>query len=356
MRLIRLFSPLLGTLLVLVAWGAGLVQAQKPVVVHVYSATDSAAFTPLIEAFEASRPDIDIEYREFNTAELYEEVLANRERAGFEADVIISSAMDLQVKLVNQGLALPLDSLVGTFPPDWASWRGELLGFTYEPVSLVYNRAAFKGRDLPASHSDLASMIRDDPDFFDGHLGTFNAYLSGVGYLFATQDEVQGQNAARLVESLGRARVRLFCCSEDMMDGVASGDLVLAYNVIGSYALDRASRDSRIGVHFMSDYTLIMSRSAFVLKKTPVPHAAAAFVQFLLSVEGQSLIGTTSSLIPLSESARVQDAVRALTEGIRVAPVPIKLGPGLLVYLDTMKKKAFLGNWGASIRPPQSDD
>jgi ABC-type Fe3+ transport system substrate-binding protein len=331
-------------------------QAQKPVVVHVYSATDSRAFTPLIEAFEARRPDIHIEYREFNTSELYEEVLAKGSRADFEADVVISSAMDLQVDLVNHGLALPLDFQAGAFPPEWARWRGELLGFTYEPVALVYSKAAFDGRELPASHSDLASMIRDDPGFFDGRLGTFDTYLSGVGYLFATQDEIQGQNAARLVESLGRARARLFCCSEEMMDQVANGALVLAYNVIGSYALDRASRDPRIGVHFMSDYTLIMSRSAFVLKKTPVPHAAAAFVQFLLSTVGQSLIGTTSSLIPLWESARVQDAVRALTEGFRVAPVPIKLGPGLLVYLDGMKKKAFLGNWGASIQPPQSDD
>jgi ABC-type Fe3+ transport system substrate-binding protein len=346
---------LVGGLVLGLLFGVPSALAQK-VVVHVYSATDEAAFSPLIAAFEARRPDIDIEYREFNTAELYDTVIAGADNPRFEADVIVSSAMDLQVSLVNRGLALPQEPLAESFPPDWASWRDELFGFTYEPVAVVYNKAAFLGRRLPSSHADLASMIRDDPDFFDGRLGTFDAHLSGVGYLFATQDDIQGQNAARMVESLGRARAHLYCCSEDMMDGVSSGRDVLAYNVIGSYALARAEQDPSIGVHFMADYTLIMARSAFVLKKTPVPHAATAFLRFLLSTEGQNLIGTSSSLIPLLESAREREAVRHLTEGIHVAPVPIRLGPWLLTYLDTMKKKAFLGNWMASINPPAVEE
>lgn len=359
------FPALVRLLLLAAAWVAPglaavtaptLLWAQERTVVDIYSATDSAAFLPLIDAFERRRPDIRVTYREFNTAELFDHVLRRHGDPDFTADVIISSAADLQTRLVNKGLAMPVSVPGEETLPDWASWRGELWGFTYEPAALVYNRAAFADRPLPESHSDLAGMIRDDPAFFDHRIGTFDARLSGIGYMFATQDDIQGQNASRLVESLGRAHARLFCCTAPMLDGVAGGDLVMAYNVIGSYALARVREDPRVGIHFMSDYTLIMTRAAFILKSTPVPDAAADFLRFLLSADGQHLIATRSSLIPLLESARSQPEIRSLTGGQRVPPFPIKLGPGLLAYLDTLKKRNFLANWEASIHPRPPPD
>ncbi len=329
----------------------GPVRAQAPVQVDIYSATDAEAFLPLIEAFERRHPDIKVTYREFDTADLFDHVMRHHDDPDFPADIIISSAADLQIKLVNKGMALRFTGPSDDALPAWASWRDELRGFTFEPAALVYNKAAFAGRPLPETHSELASMIRDDPAFFDHRIGTFDARLSGIGYLFATQDEIQGQNASRLVESLGRARARLFCCSQQMLNGVASGELVMAYNVIGSYALGRAAQDPRIGLHFMADYTLIMTRSGFVLRRSPVRGAAVAFLSFLLSPEGQFLIATRSSLIPLMESARHQSEILALTSGQRLPPLPIKLGPGLLAFLDTLKKRNFLANWEASIHP-----
>ena len=98
--------------------------------------------TALIEAFEHAHPTIDIRYTEFNTSELHAAVLA---ASPDEApDIVISSAMDLQVELVNRGLALPIT--VSNETPEWARWRNELFGFTSEPVALVFNRAAFADR------------------------------------------------------------------------------------------------------------------------------------------------------------------------------------------------------------------
>ena len=312
-------------------------------VIDVWSATDKVAMTAILEGFEASHPGIAVRYTEFNTSELQEAVLAAKDKP----DVVISSAMDLQVQLVNRGLATPLQDVPET--PEWARWREELFGFTQEPVALLYNRQAFSQRPLPSTRSELAGMIRDEPSFFDGRVGTYDVALSGVGYMFATQDAQRGFQASRLVESLGRARAKIYCCTNDMVNDVAEGRLVLAYNVIGSYALEQVRQDPRLGILLLSDYALVFTRSAFVTKASHAKQAAGDFVRFLLSDEGQALIDKGSSLFPLIESfGKGQAFVESRFEG-STSLLPIRLRPSLLTWLDERKKAKFLRDWRGSI-------
>ncbi|MDN0077544.1 hypothetical protein QU481_22240 [Crenobacter sp. SG2303] len=75
-----------------------------------------------------------IDYLDLNSAglncQLREEVDADHPLA----DVAWSSAMDRQVKLVNDGYAQRYASPVQRGLPDWAKWRDETYGTTFEPV------------------------------------------------------------------------------------------------------------------------------------------------------------------------------------------------------------------------------
>ena len=99
----------------------------------------------LIRQFEVSTPGVRVEYTEFNTSELYPEI----RRGDSPADVVISSAMDLQAKLVNSGLAHAFrPANAGNVPPG----RNGATSPTDSPLSpsaMVYNRAAFAQRELP---------------------------------------------------------------------------------------------------------------------------------------------------------------------------------------------------------------
>jgi ABC-type Fe3+ transport system substrate-binding protein len=216
-----------------------------------------------------------------------------------------------------------------------------LFGFTREPVAIVYNRAAFADRRLPQSRAELAGMIRDAPRFFQARVGTYDVGLSGVGYLFATQDATRDHQHFRLIESLGRAGTRVFCCTADMLDSTASGNLVLSYNLIASYAAARAALDDRIGIHFLDDYNLVLARTAFILRTAPNVPDAERFVRFLVSPEGQSVIARESGL---------SFALDTPTLG-RKQFLDIRLGVGLLSYLDRMKKERFLTSWQAAMQP-----
>lgn len=72
--------------------------------ITIFSATDTPAMAPVIAEFEARNPGVTVVYEEFQTVALHEAMLA-----GAAPDVVISSAMDLQVDLVNRGIARRLD-------------------------------------------------------------------------------------------------------------------------------------------------------------------------------------------------------------------------------------------------------
>ncbi len=310
----------------------------------VFSATDTPAMAPLVERFEALNPGVDVDYQDFQTLALHQAILG-----GAVADVVISSAMDLQVDLVNRGLARPLTVPEAAALPDWATWRSELFGFTFEPAVIVYNRAAFGPESLPKEHRELANFIRDNEVALHQRIGTYDLRGSGIGYLYATQDVVQGLQAQRMTEVLGRAGVRTYCCTAEMVAATASGDIAIAINVIGSYALALAEHDPRVDVHFLADYNLVMARSAFVPTRASNPELAERFVAFLLSEDGQRVMATKSQLLPIRPVADIETwALRQMRAHVG-SYLPIRLGPGLLTYLDRRKREGFLAGWEASV-------
>src|SRR6185295_20217524 len=79
--------------------------AKKEGKVVVYSALDTKAATPLIKDFSALYPDVKVEYNDMNSTEIYNRFIAEVASGQGSADVVWSSAMDLQVKLVDEGNA-----------------------------------------------------------------------------------------------------------------------------------------------------------------------------------------------------------------------------------------------------------
>src|SRR5215475_1943400 len=80
--------------------------ANKEGKVVIYSALDTKAAQPLIKDFQALYPGIKVEYNDMNSTEMYNRFIAEVAAGQGSADVMWSSAMDLQVKLVDDGQAL----------------------------------------------------------------------------------------------------------------------------------------------------------------------------------------------------------------------------------------------------------
>ena len=289
------------------------------------SSTDTALFAPLIEAFVAGNPDIAIEYLVTGTADI-----DRRFRKAPDAfDISVSSAMDLQFKLTNDGFALELESVSH---PDWAEWRQSLFAFTSEPAAIVLNKDAFEGLPIPQSRQDLIEALRARPEVFRGRIGTYDVRQSGLGYLFATQDARASETFWRLMEVMGSLDARLYCCSGDMIDDLTDGTIVVAYNVLGSYAKARAESQNILETVLPSDFPTTMMRTAFVSKETDEPAAAQRFIQFLVTYQSNP-----------TDEARALPPLQDRENGTEHATIALE--PALMTFLDTLKRTKFLSEW-----------
>jgi hypothetical protein len=98
-----------------------------------------------------------------------------------------------------------------------------------------------------------------------------------------------------------------------VIDRVSAGDLVLAYSVLGSYALERAKTDPDLGIVFPRDYTLLLSRVVRIPQSARQPLLAGRFVDSLLSRDGQETADPAfAGLRP-----RRYEAIHSLVRGVR---------------------------------------
>jgi iron(III) transport system substrate-binding protein len=323
--------------------------AHKEGKVVIYGATDTAAAAPLNRAFEALYPGVKVEYRDMDSTDMHRRFLA--EKAGRQpgADVLWSSAMDLQFKLVNDGYAETYRSPEAGSLPEWANWRNEAYGTTFEPVVFAYNERLLKPDEVPQTHADFARLLREKPERFRGRVTTYDIVASGVGSLLATQDSRASPAFWQVARLLGASNVRLEANSAAMMEAIGSGNALLGYNIIGSYAMARARMDPSIAVVLPRDYTLVLSRVAFIAKGAAHPNAARLWLDFLISQRGQTVLAQKSGLQSVRSDVAGDYTAAALSKAVGPSLRPIAVGPGLLVYLDKYKQQEFVKQWREAV-------
>jgi len=335
--------------------GDRLAQAREEGVVVVYAAADLDVVKPVVEDFEALHPGVRVEYHDMHSAELYARVIDEARRGSLAADVVWSSAMDLQVKLVNDGHAQPHRSAETAALPRWAVWKDEAFGTTYEPAAIVYNKRLLAEEKVPDTHAALIALLDEQPAQLRGRIATYDPERSGLGLLLHSQDAQANPIVFwQLARGMGQLGLEQHASSSDMLDRVAAGKLVLAYNVLGSYAHRRARNDPALGVALPRDYTLVLSRVAFIARGARHPAAARLWLDHLLSTRGQALLAGNLGLLPVrtdAGTAGADSAAALLHQNLQHAFRPIRIGSGLLAYQDQAKKDAFLRQWDAATRP-----
>ncbi|MCH1584869.1 MAG: ABC transporter substrate-binding protein [Flavobacteriales bacterium] len=299
--------------------------------IRILSTADINYFTPVIESFRAFRPDLAIEYTVASSTEVMDAIV--REKQPF--DIVISSAMDLQTKLANDGLAREHISPTTQNLPDWAVWNDMVYAFTQEPAGFVISNALFDGLPIPQNRQKLITALRQNPDRFKGRVGTYDIRKSGAGYLFATQDARVSDTYWRLTEVMGRLDPTLYCCASEMITDVVNGDLAVAYNVLASYA-EKSPHQDKFTIILPSDFSIVMLRTMLIPETSKKPVLAANFLDFVLAQT------YPSGVSPLLKTQSLEEAEQSTL-------YRISMGPGLLVYLDYFKKKNFIAEWENAI-------
>ena len=310
--------------------------------VTVYSTTDFAVFEPVLQRYADTNPSLRILYRDLDSVELYEQVRSDH-GGNKGADLVLSAAMDLQIKLANDGYARRYRSAMTAHLPSWASWRNEAFGVTFEAAVTVYNSRLLPEAAKALSRRRLAQWLRDEPERFYGKIISYDPERSGVGFLLATQDAKRSDSLWELTSSFGHNKIKLFSSTQAMLDRVASGRSLIAYNVLGSYAKRTIASQPDLAIMPINDYKLVLSRVALLPTGSSNPRQGEAFLDYLLSEEGQQILEFEANLDPLHKA----DGTKRDDNGALLQPVD--LATELMVYLDQAKRRQFLKRWNHAL-------
>ena len=323
--------------------------AKKEGKVVIYSALDTKAAQPLIKDFNAVYPDIKVEYNDMNSTEMYNRYIAESASGQPGADVMWSSAMDLQVKLIDDGQAMTYASPEASKLPGWAVYKNQGYGTTYEPAVFIYNKRLVTGDEVPQDHAAFAKLLATKTDKFKGKVTTYDIEKSGVGFMFVVQDTKYFQGMKDLEKAFGATSYRVYSSTGNMLEKVSSGEHLLGYNVLGSYALVRSKKDANLGVVLPKDYTLVLSRVLFIGKNAKNPNAAKLWTDYVLSARGQKLIGSDVELFAIRNDVDAEYTAASLNKqlGNNVKPIPVS--SEIVAYLDPKKRLEFLNSWKTTL-------
>ena len=321
--------------------------AKKEGTLSVYTSTDAAQSQRLQDAF-SKKYGIKIAYNDLGTNGAYNQVISEAAAGQTTADVVWSSAMDLQMTLVQDGYAAEYASPEAANVPGWANYKNTLYATTVEPVGVIYNTKALSEDRLPKTYAEMITFLKANKAELQGKVATFDPEKSGSGFLHHSNDARNRSDFWDLAKAMGDDGAKIYSSSGGMKETVVSGENVIAINIIGSYALDWVKESPNLGVHFATDYTPAFSRLILTTKDAPHPNAAKLFIDFMLSKEGQSLLAE-GGLPSVREDVSAGLNIKTLNDRVGGGLKPIAVDEGVLEYMDQMKRVQFLTDWKAAL-------
>ena len=241
------------------------------------------------KAFEKQHPGLKVEMLKKKTTAGIKYI---QETAGNNSsDLFWASAPDAFEVLKGDGLlqqyrpnAPGIPDKVGAYPindPD-----GYYSGFAAAGYGIMWNKRYLKAKKLPAPHEwdDLMKAV------YHGHVGMSAPSRSGTTHL-TVETLLQGEGWEKgwakwkfIAGNFKTVTERSF----GVPDGVNSGDFGIGI-VIDFFGL--SSKASGFPVDFVyPKVTTLVPANVGVIKNAPHPQAARAFIDFLLSDEGQTIL------------------------------------------------------------------
>ena len=278
-------------------------------------------------AFEKRHPGTQVEVLNKKTSagvKYIQETASNN-----TSDLFWVSAPDAFAVLKGKGLlaqyrpnATGIPDKIGAFPindPD-----GYYFGFAASGYGIMYNTRYLRAKDLPAPKewSDL-----EQPVFF-GHVGMSAPSRSGTTHL-TVEAILQGQGWDEGWATIKRMAGNFKTVTErsfGVPDGVNSGEFGAGI-VIDFFGF--SSKASGFPVEFeYPKITAVVPANVGIVNNAPHPEAAGAFIDFLLSDEGQELLFDPKIMrLPVRPEAYAKAPV-----GL---PNPFKDNIGATVLFDT---------------------
>jgi len=269
-------------------WAKTLAAAKKEGRVFFYGSTPVQAGQRLLAGFKKAYPDIAIDYTRLSSGEMVSRI--DQERASgadggdvwLGAEVLWFQARDKEGRLLK---------LVGPNAADWPKqyWRSpNSVTIGIEPFVMVYNTKLVP--NPPKRYADLLT-----PEF-KGRIGANELAASSVVAWYDWMEKTQMPDYLSRLKSLN---VKLYASAVGTSQAIASGEIVATPGT-ATVTTTKPLMDQGAPINFVRPvpaFGFEYAAAAFGWSKRP--NAAVVLMDFLMSVEGQTILyGTGEGASP----------------------------------------------------------
>lgn len=299
----------------------------------VYSAAEEKYCAGLLDAFRAAHPHIDVRFEFGISVALQRRYLAALESGTPDADIVWSSAMDLQLGLVHAGHARTYRSPQADDLPAGSVFRDCAYATTLEPLATVVNMRHIDREQPIGSLGEITRAMRDNDRLRD-KLACFDIEHNGLGFLALMYESLHLPEFDAFMAMLAEFGARKCVSNPDMVTELESGRAAIGFHLLDSYARRAVQANVELAIARSSLAPLAISRIAFIPQSAPHPEAAQCFLDFMLSREGQRQLAQ-GGFRPLRADPHCEaPALR-----------PIRIDDGLAEIIEPGRRHAFLERW-----------
>jgi iron(III) transport system substrate-binding protein len=286
----------------------------------IYSGRSEPLIEPVIDAFKVKYPNVNVLLKAGSNSELANALL--EEQANPQADVFITTELFTVQSLAQEGIFqsyMPVGA--DQLPAEFLGADNLWTGLTRRARVIIYNADLVSQDELPTSIFDLT-----DPKW-KGQIAAAGSTNGSMQAQVASMRQLIGEEETEAwLNDLIANEVTFFGGHTDVRKAVGAGEFKLGLVNHYYYYLQKAE-GSNVGIIFPDQSEgqiglITNATAAAVVNGAPHPAAAQAFLDFLVSPEGQKLFAEQNYEYPLLPSVELHAEVQPL-EGFRLADVDV---------------------------------
>jgi iron(III) transport system substrate-binding protein len=253
----------------------------------VYGNPSPDQWEPVIAAFEARYPWIDVETFDLGGTEAFQRYLSEEATGAETADVIVNTDGAGWLDMVERGQVVDyVDPELASLPEVAVAAPG-VFTMSVDPLVAVFNTRALPLDEQPTSMAELAAMAEE----LDGRIGAVEVENGQVGLGTYGYVEARGDEAWAALEAIG-PHAGVETGNGALLSKLQSGEYVASFLVSGSLRalIDGTETGDVLNYRYFADATVMPTRGIGVTTAAAHPNAARLLVNFLLSEEGQAVM------------------------------------------------------------------
>jgi iron(III) transport system substrate-binding protein len=286
----------------------------------IYSGRAEPLLQPVTDAFKAKYPDVNVLLKAGSNSELANALI--EEKANPQADVFVTTELFTVQSLAQQDVFqsyLPVGA--DQLPAEFIGADNLWTGLTRRARVIIYNADLVSEEELPTSIFDLT-----DPKW-KGQIAAAGSTNGSMQAQIAAMRQLVGEEETEAwLNGLLDNEVTFFGGHTDVRKAVGAGEFKLGLVNHYYYYLQKAE-GSNVGIIFPDQGEgqiglITNATAAAVVNGAPHVAAAQAFLDFLVSPEGQKLFAEQNYEYPLLDGVELHPDVQLL-ENFRFADVDV---------------------------------